>query len=72
MFRTVSLTTLWAALGDLVAGRISALNNTAVRLQMRQATNATTGCSLPLLSRNISALRVQTASGIAGLNPFQD
>jgi len=83
MFRTVSVTTSWAALGDMVAGRISILNNTGASIQVRQASNPTTGYSItlkdgqssppiPLLTRNISELQIQAASGATGVDLFLD
>ena len=83
MFRTISVTTSWAGLGDVVAGRVSILNNTGAALQVRAASDATTGHSITLkdgqssppmrlMSRNIGEIELQAGAAAEGVELFLD
>ena len=83
MFRTVSVTTSWASLGDAIAGRVSILNNTGAAIELRQASDTTTGHSITLkdgqssppirlISRNIAEIQVQAAAGAGGVQLYLD
>ncbi len=83
MLRTVSVTTSWAPLGDVVAGRVSILNNTGAAIQVRFAHDDTSGHSITLkdgqsspplllMSRNITEVEIKADAGADGVELFLD